>query len=365
MQLRTLFIALLCLSVALIAGCLCPDRQPVAVPPRIVPVDGITPVASPVYHFPFESGYQTVQIDIDPAVYAGARQSDREIHLYKNLSREEWLPIYYLAFINDRAQDRFYSDLLDQFRAIREQEGLDSDRYLELITVFVQSIPYDKTGGNAPPKFPIETYVDGRGDCDDKSLLLAALLSREGYATALLYFDEEEHMAVGVRADGCTFRGTGYAYIETTNISYPGIPPGKLDGGITLHSDPLVIPVGNGTLGYGHCNEILQIREAINSSLSRVEEMEPGIASLEERLNLLHSEITALREDLVQFRTGGGVDRYNRLVREYNTLVEEYNDMISDRNRYIRIYNYLTTHAHDRPGSYSWLQKNMPYSPML
>jgi hypothetical protein len=95
----------------------------------------------------------------------------------------------------------FMSNALQNLKKIREVNKLNDDQYLELISVFVQSIPYASTGGGGQPKFPIETFVDQTGDCDDKSLLLAALLSREGFNVSLLYFEPEEHMAIGVSSE--------------------------------------------------------------------------------------------------------------------------------------------------------------------
>ncbi len=67
------------------------------------------------------------------------------------------------------------------------RQNLSDDEYLELIAVYVQSLRYETQEQN-PAKFPIETVVDRAGDCDDKSLLFAGLLSREGYPVALLLF---------------------------------------------------------------------------------------------------------------------------------------------------------------------------------
>jgi len=117
----------------------------------------------PVYTFPFEDGKVVVRIDIDPAIYAGAKGADRRLRLYKDLSEEEWIPIYYQAFANDPHQESFYADLLAAFREIRDREELDDDRYLELITAFVQSIPYKTDDSITEPKFPIETYAMGGG----------------------------------------------------------------------------------------------------------------------------------------------------------------------------------------------------------
>ena len=108
---------------------------------------------------------------------------------------------------------------------VKDENGLDSDRYLEMITAFVQSIPYEDHPGGAPPKFPVETVAERTGDCDDKSLLLAALLSRAGYDVALLNFIENSHMGVGIAADTGTYGSTGYAFIETTDYNFVGGRP--------------------------------------------------------------------------------------------------------------------------------------------
>jgi hypothetical protein len=261
-------------------GCRVPWHHPppAAVPPEIVPVEGASLDHTPGLHLPLRGrGGDDPGSRIDPAVYAGAKEADRRLHLYEDLSEEEWIPIYYQAFANDSHQEPFYANLIAAFREIRDREGLDDDRYLELITVFVQSIPYRTDDSITEPKFPIETYGDGEGDCDDKSLLLAGLLAREGYQVALFYFGDEAHMAVGVGGAGCHYQNTPLAYIETTNASYVGIPPPVLSNGTVLASDPLVIPVGDGPRYYAACDQVMTIERALSVSRARVEALAPEL----------------------------------------------------------------------------------------
>lgn len=69
------------------------------------------------------------------------------------------------------------------------------------------------------PKYPIETIVDRRGDCEDTSFLMASVLEALGIdAVVLLYSD---HAAVGVACDGCSgvryvYKGESYFFLETT-----------------------------------------------------------------------------------------------------------------------------------------------------
>jgi len=70
------------------------------------------------------------------------------------------------------------------------------------------------------PKYPVETLMDEQGDCEDQSILTAALLKRMGYDVILLLCPG--HMALGIAgAEGLPgeyipYRGTRYFYAETT-----------------------------------------------------------------------------------------------------------------------------------------------------
>jgi len=69
------------------------------------------------------------------------------------------------------------------------------------ILKFVQScIPYsydkDTTGNQEWPRYPIETIMEGTGDCEDVAILCAAITARLGFQTAL--FEYPSHMAFGV-----------------------------------------------------------------------------------------------------------------------------------------------------------------------
>jgi transglutaminase-like putative cysteine protease len=90
----------------------------------------------------------------------------------------------------------------------------------------------DLNGRNEYWKFPLETITDGAGDCEDTSILFAAIMSYMGYDTCLFLFTD--HMAVGIALESFTASGhsgpgissdrhsvevgnTDYYYCETTN----------------------------------------------------------------------------------------------------------------------------------------------------
>jgi hypothetical protein len=268
--------------------------------------------------------------------------------------------------INDPAQEPLYTDLLTEFRKIRMDENLDDDEYLEMIAVYVQSLGYE-TLEETPAKFPVETVVDQAGDCDDKSLLLAGLLSREDYAVALLSFGPEKHMAVGIESEDCPYGNTGYLFLETTNISYVGVVTGSLDNGRQIESEPVVIPIGNGTKTYTRCAETRYIDNMRVQSRTRAEEMEGVIQKMETALTAERQEILAMEKRLQGLKNTGNIREYNTLVTTYNakvsaynTALQDYRDLFSLYETNVNIYNFIISHEFDRKGVFSFVKAAMP-----
>lgn len=72
------------------------------------------------------------------------------------------------------------------------------------------------------PKYPIETIIDGRGDCEDTSFLMASILEALDYDAIILIFSD--HAAVGVWCESCTgtyynYNGRKYFFLETTGYA--------------------------------------------------------------------------------------------------------------------------------------------------
>lgn len=313
-------------------------NQNAVVPPHIEPQETNISIPAPVHSFPFEQVIITVTSPVDPSVYVGAKVADKETLIRGNVSEDVWLETTYLSMINDPDQEQFYIDLIGNLRVIRDEQGLNDDEYLELIAVFVQSVRYETTS-ESPPKFPIETYIDKSGDCDDKSLLLAGLLSREGYNVSLLSFTPESHMAVGVVCPDAEYRQTGYTFIETTHLSFIGVPTEKLREGVTLYSDPQVIRVGNGTKTFGSCKESLYMDSVIKTSETSVEDLSTQIDSLKTEMDGYYLQ---------------------RDAENYNQRVPLYNDLQHQRMQYAKLHNYILNHQYDRKGTYQYVKNNIP-----
>ena len=315
------------------------------------------------HSFNFENKEITITTPVDKGIYDAAYNSDKSAYVNQDkLSSNNWSSDYYKSFINSAALTPLYDSILAQLRDIKTQMSLDSDRYAELIFAYVQSIPYKTDDIRTEPKFPVETLYENSGDCDDKSLLAAALLSAEGYDVSLLEFESEEHMALGIKSLDYPYKNTGYAYVEITDYNYPGWPVIEINNGNTITSDPFIIPVGDGKSSYNSCDDVFYIYERMVGSEENAENLEPQITIKKSELEELSGEIKAMSERMEGLKRGGDITGYNSLVSDYNSLISEYNkkssslEALVDRyNNYVEIYNYIIKHRYDRKGVYEYL----------
>lgn len=133
---------------------------------------------------------------------------------YNNMERKENPSIEYVT----------YNDPTIKSLAKGLEQRAEEKRYgkAEFATAFVQSLPYLKdayTRYDDYPKYPIQTLVDGSGDCEDSSYLAAALIAAMNIDVILIH--PEGHVGIGIWCDGCSgtyweLKGRKYYYLETT-----------------------------------------------------------------------------------------------------------------------------------------------------
>lgn len=109
-----------------------------------------------------------------------------------------------------------------------DEVGFNEYEKVMMVVTFVQSLPYTSdlatTGYDEYVRYPIETLVNNGGDCEDTSILTAALLREMGYGVVLLKLTD--HVAVGVKGgDGIygsyyTYNNETYFYLETTGKNW-------------------------------------------------------------------------------------------------------------------------------------------------
>ncbi|MCZ9312960.1 MAG: hypothetical protein O0V67_06245 [Methanocorpusculum sp.] len=332
--------------------------------------------------FPFRHLHHSFTIAVPQSLYEGARSSGKAAHVPAGIG-DAWLAGYYTAFTSDPALVPLYRILLSELRKIRSSQNYDDDAYLELIAAFVQSIPYDTEKVAAidrAPRFPVETVVDRKGICSDKSLLLAGLLAHEGYAAAVLHFSPENHLAVGIPVpEGYDFHGCGCAVIESTALGFVGDAEGAFpagDGKVrTLASRPKVFFVGHGSKRYGSIAEvskILLVRSALREKLAEEGSFVHDIRSEEEIIFRSKAELAASRNRLEELEAetatiSGDTDTfaaayavYRKAVADHNAgvslltrRIQRYNQLVDEYNRLAAILTFLQHNRLDRPAVFA------------
>ena len=161
---------------------------------------------------------------------------DREWSFSLNLSNDLY-DVYsqrtrfrdYDLFVTDSFDDKLIGQLTKYFSESLSSLNFQSIDVLKFVAAFVQSLDYTNDlatkGIDEYPKFPFETLYDAAGDCEDTSILLAALQLDLKFEVILLEFDQ--HLAVAVAlpqnsVDGYYVESEGkkYFYIETTGNNW-------------------------------------------------------------------------------------------------------------------------------------------------
>jgi hypothetical protein len=126
-----------------------------------------------------------------------------------------------------------------------EKNNFNLVQKIEFIQSFVGgAIPYVVNGDY---QLPGQTLVDG-GNCETKSILLCSILKYLNYKVALLTFDAQNHVAVGINIDSSAapsdaqyfnLKNTKYYYLETTE---PGWKFGEIPTNQN-YSNPSIDPI--------------------------------------------------------------------------------------------------------------------------
>jgi hypothetical protein len=187
---------------------------------------------------------------IAPAFAHSVKETDEAFlveHSWKYKSREwtchlEIRKDIYNYYRNDRTHmsdsflryilsdyDRSYiRDIVKTLRQSGKEAGYtDYDNVMNVVA-FVQSLTYmsdyKSTGQKDYVRYPLETIVDGGGDCEDTSVLIAAILNEMGYGVLLVLFPN--HLALAIKGDE-TLQGIYYLYdneryyyLETTDSDW-------------------------------------------------------------------------------------------------------------------------------------------------
>ena len=154
--------------------------------------------------------------------------------------------------------DRDYiREIVKSFRAGGEEWGLSDMDNLFNVVAFVQSLQYvsdeASKGEEDYVRYPIETLVDGVGDCEDVVILAASLLHEMGYSVLLVSLPE--HLALAVKYENyrgtCfNYKGGKYYYLEMTS---PGWKLGQVPPPYQKKCAKLIPIVDRPVVEFGRC----------------------------------------------------------------------------------------------------------------
>ncbi|HTY52991.1 MAG TPA: hypothetical protein VMB35_07335 [Methanomicrobiales archaeon] len=362
------FLILLILLTVITAGCLAGNGSPsheeqAVIRTTPVPTAAVTGTLPPVATVPekpappplvvrgerrsftFLSGGKEYSFPVDVAPVTGAGNQATCPLMSWRAGEEEQLASWYAGIFRDPAEAPLYDALLGELRRIRRVDGLNDDEYLELLTHFVQQIPYDPAAPICPRR-PDQVILDGKGDCDEKSLLLLGLLDREGYDAAILIFTDQHHATAGIRittGGQPSFRvyglnGRKYVYIETTGPSFIGLYPDSFED-----ANPVIIPTGNGTITYRAINDVMHI-------VSTQKRMEQKLRWINETGTGMEPEIETLESKLSAGTGYSTQEEYDTDYARYSSLVAQYNNYVDQFNQIREVYLYVIQHQTDRSG---------------
>ena len=346
----------------LISGPVSPDPSY----PAITPVKDAASQPDVTITWEFEGSQVSVTVPVDGAVLAGARGARKSALVPDSTPQDEWSRLYYASFMSDQHLAPLHAALSAELRDLRDELGLDPDRHVELILSMVQSLEYQTSELYPAPKFTVETVADMAGDCDDKSLLAAALLAFEGYDVVLLEFSDENHMALGLATDGTTFKSSGYAMVEMTIESLVGWnhkdTVSATADGLTLSSEPSILDISDGPRTYSAGKLVDSVRQVHDEQTVRARELGVEADAARDYADELGTRVTDLAQEMDQLRESGDteaynemVPQYNRLVREYNRAVDAYNELVREQQRAIDTVNRIRDGQTDRYGLTTWL----------
>ena len=111
-------------------------------------------------------------------------------------------------------------------RIFKQNRNWSRQDRVDFVLSFVQSLPYTlddvTTGYDEFRRYAVETLIEGGGDCEDTTILVAAILRGLGEKTALIF--TPGHIAIGVSGDftgsSLSYNGIEYFYCETTGTGW-------------------------------------------------------------------------------------------------------------------------------------------------
>jgi len=168
--------------------------QRLKVKPRLIVISPEEPKIPPAellirhYEWSFKGRKYTWDVSIPGGLYS----------YYQNKTRP--LTTNYSVYVTDPNDDNYLKSLVEAVNRAAIRDGFTEADKINFTITFVQSLPYTPDNVTTPydeyPRYPVETLADNGGDCEDTSILMAALLDAMGHNVILIA--PPKHLAVGI-----------------------------------------------------------------------------------------------------------------------------------------------------------------------
>lgn len=255
------------------------------------------------YFYYYDDMPRTIMVDADASELEGSKD-------------------FYEMFLSDEND----KDIIEQVVQWIQSTTQDPKEQIQLAVTLVQNqIIYDhdklKNVGNWNVYYPMETLIWKKGVCSDKSLLLGKILVYLDYKICFFLFDDNNHMALGIKTNTKGFAESGFEFIETTNAFQIGaIPPAAPGQPLSLLSEApqIVVPEYNGLKVFK------EFRDLKREYLTRDEQFGQGYstASVEAKKQML--DLTIRRDYLTKLE-----NLYELLIPQYESGVVTYDSVKS------------------------------------
>ena len=279
-------------------------------------------------------------------------------------------------FVFSYEKDLTVKELATKISSIGAENNLSGDQTLDLAACFMQNIPYDSVKAerilgpdfaeqsieSVIPRYPYETLYDQTGICTDKTYLGAAVINQLGYGTAIMTFDAERHMSLGVAVPaGYGSFGSSYGIMELTGSGFlvgdtPDISntaglainqfqtiPKSSDVPTAQDQSQLTMPSDVIDLADGKIYSRIIDRTATRLELER---LKPLLTAAQESYKVAQSNLSTIEIKLADaeeaYRIKPTNATYKAYTTVYNEYLVEYNDaqrLINEYNRLVNLYN--------------------------
>jgi hypothetical protein len=207
---------------------------------------------------------------INFTVYKKLYDYDSGISRYISTSKNPTLLDFKLKFINEPYQRELLLPLVVQIENLAKSK----EDQMRIAVSLVQNIPFGNSNRVGYQRYPYEVLYDMQGICSEKTELLIFLLREIGYGSAFVYYNLENHEAVGIKCPKeQSLNNTEYCFVETTGPSI--ITDDKTEyvgeiGGLNSVPEVLIasdgISLGKNLYEYRNARTLISIRENMGKS---------------------------------------------------------------------------------------------------